>query len=607
MQTRFPLIPGKNRYRYSLGLLALTVSLGMIGLCFIDLAPACAESSDLASDSDFPLQISQGFGGPMPVMPSSVSQPGAPPPTIVPPSSNVGPSSAPIQPGVPTMQPLPPSYSRNVVPLLTQPQTPPAVVGQPTSPSINQIAPSAEQLQQPVTLFENQQPSASSGPWGDLLSSTITKVRTLPIDLPGVLKLVENQNLPLAQDRLTAKIDSVTYWRSLASMLPDIQGSYVQSRFQGSILVFGNSTVPTFQTRIIPQVTASWTVNPGGQDFYLAMAAKQRAKGAKFTVMDTMNNQLMIAANLYYDLLSSQAQVDNAKLSIQETESQVKLNEARLNAGVGTKLDLETARSQLVFRQQILIDAENTLARTQQALLNVLNLDPEVELSPAQNPVQARPLVPFDVTTDQLLVRALKNNPSLQVSAMELRALKDEARSTLGAIVPTVTLQSYIGELGPHWSQLGETRFGGFTVQTNLLSKLGTAIPLDYANRRLAVKREIVIRQQQIRDMQTQVINAYLDSRSSVKAIMAAQEQLEVAQEAYRLAFGRFRSGLGINVDVLNAQTALAAARTTVVRAILSFNQAQVRLLNALGDSSSQNIVKGIPATVFPKQPTIRP
>lgn len=563
---------------------------------------ACAETGVTNSPNEALLisQLPAPFQNSAPVLPSSMSQPGAPPPAIIAPNSTYGQSSSPMQPGVPALQPTPPVYHNVILPPVQSKQTP---VSQVTVPTPSQIAPPITD-EAPITLFdEQQQAGGGSGPWGDLLSGSIVKVRSLPIDLPSVLKLVEKQNLPLLQNRITAKIDNVTYYRLLVNMLPDIQGTYVQSRFQGSLLVFGNSTVPTFQTRIVPQVTASWTINLGGQDFFTAMAARQRAKGARFAITDTLNNQLMTAASLYYDLLSGSAQVENARLSIQETESQVKLNQARLTAGVGTKLDLETAKSQLVSRQQILINAENTLARTQQALLNVLNMDPEVDLTPAQGPVQAKPLVPFDATTEQLLTRALLNNPSLQISAMELKALRDEAKATLGNLVPTVTLQTYIGELGPHWEQLGLTRFGGFTLQTNLMSKLGTATPLDYANRRLVVKREIAIRAQQIRDLQTSVINAYLDSRSSVKAIMAAQEQLEVAQEAYRLAFGRYRSGLGINVDVLNAQTALAAARTTVVQAILSFNQAQVRLLNALGDSNAKNIVSGLPDSVFKNPP----
>ncbi len=449
-----------------------------------------------------------------------------------------------------------------------------------------------------ITLFENPAVSDQS-PWGGLLSASVTKMSTLPIDLPAVLKLVEAQNLPLAQNRLNARIKNLTYYRSLSAMLPDIQGSYTQSRFQGSILVFGNATVNVYQTRLVPQLSATWVIHPGGEDLFTALAARQRAKGAKFAIQQSLNDQLTLAANAYYELLASSAQVENSRLSIQETASQVKLNEARLNAGIGTKLDLERARSQLVAREQILIEAENALARNQQSLLNVLNLDPEVALSPAQNPVQPHPLVPFELGTEQLLARAQANNPTLKITETELKALRDEARAALGRAVPAVTLQTYIGGLGPQMNQLGLTRFGGLSLQANLFDGLGTSIPLDYASRRLAVKQELLVRAQQVRDLQSQVINAYLDSRTAVKAIMAAQEQLSVAQEAYRLAFGRFKAGLGINVDVLDAQTVLGAARTILVRNILSFNQAQVRLLNALGDANTANILNGIPTNAF--------
>jgi outer membrane protein TolC len=550
------------------------------------------------------------------IMPSGMSQPGAPPPAITTPES-VHEQISPIQPGVPTMQP---TYPTSQPPVKApgsasgqiaspNPQSVPTSEAQPPPPNV--IAPPMTD-EAPITLFDNQpskqQTSGGSDPWSALLNASVTKERSIPIDLPSVLKLVEAQNLPLAQSRVTSKMEDLAYYRLLGNLLPDILATYTQSRFQGSILVFGNSTVNSYQTRIIPQVAASWVINPGGQDVFLALAAKQRAKGAKFSVLDTMNTQLSVAAIQYYDLLSSEAQVENAQLSIRETEAQVKLNEARMNSGVGTKLDLERARSQLLARQQILIDAENTLARSQQGLLNILNLDPSVQLTPTQMPVQAHPLVPFDLTTEQLVSRALINNPTLQISAMELKALKDESKAALGSFLPSLTLQSYIGGLGSELHQLGLTRFGGLTLQTNLLSNMGTAVPLDYATSRLAVKREQLIRSQQIRDTETLVINAYLDSRSSVKAILAAQEQLSVSQEAYRLALGRFQAGLGINVDVLNAQTALAASRTLVVRTLLSFNQAQVRLLTALGDATPPHIINGIPASVFtphlsPKSP----
>jgi outer membrane protein TolC len=461
--------------------------------------------------------------------------------------------------------------------------------------------------QRPVTLFDEQQMAEGASLLNRVLVGSVTKAREYPIDLPTVLKLVEVQNLPIQRDRLGSKINSNLYYRSLSDLLPDIQGTYNQSRFQGAIQIFGNQTLQVYQTRIVPQLTARWTIYPGGQDVFNALAARQRAKGAKVQVLDTLQDQLTQAANEYYDLLAAGIQVANINLSIQEAQSQVTLNEARLKAGVGTRLDLERARSQLVQREQALINAENTLAKAQQTLLNRLNLDPDVGLVAPQVAAQPRLLVPLTVQTDQLVAKAITNHPSLKITDREVKALRHEARAVLSRLVPSVTLQTYINGTGPEIDKLGLGRFGGFTLQADLAENLGLAIPLDYRTRRLQVRQQLINRQQQVRDVQTQVINGFLDSRASAKAVLTAQEELAVAQEAYRLAFGRFRAGLGINVDVLDAENALNTARTNVVSAILAFNQAQVRLLRSLGEVSTEHLLNGIKLDAFSQPPPVSP
>jgi outer membrane protein TolC len=385
-------------------------------------------------------------------------------------------------------------------------------------------------------------------------------------------------------------------------MLPDIQGTYNQSRFQGVVQVFGSQTVPVYQTRIVPQATAVWTVNPGGKDVFIALAAKQRARGAKFQLNQTLQEQLAQATIEYYELIAAGVNVANTRANIQEVQSQVALNDARLKAGVGTKLDLERAKTQLIEREQELITNENNLAKAQQALLNRLNLDPDVALIPPQVKAQAHILIPLTTNTEQLVSTAIANNPSLKVIEQEIRAIGYEGKSVLSTIVPTVTLQAYINGTGPEISKLGLGRFGGLSVQANLLNKLGTAIPLDYRTKRLQVAQQKIKLAEQVRSVQTDVINGFLDSRAGAQSIFTAQEQLDVAEESYRLAFGRYKAGLGINVDVLTAQTDLALARVRVVRAIFDFNEAQVRLLQAVGEVSTPHILNGINANAFTKK-----
>lgn len=453
--------------------------------------------------------------------------------------------------------------------------------------------------QQPVQLFDEEKLQEGRALLNTVLTASVVKVQEYPIDLATVLKLVETQNLFLQDFTYNAKIQNNLFYRSVAEMLPDVQGSYNQSRFQGVVQIFGNQTIPVYQTRIVPQATANWVINPGGRDVFTALAAKQRAKGAKFLLNQTIQEQLTDASLEYYELIAAGVNVANTQANIQEVRSQVALNEARRQAGIGTKLDLERAKTQLIEREQELIINENTLAKTQQALLRRLNLDPDVALIPPQVKAQAHILIPLNTNTKQLTDKAIANNPSLKVIQQEIRAVEYEGKSVLASIVPSVTLQAYINGTGPQIDQLGLGRFGGFAVQADLLNKLGTAIPLDYRTRRLQVAQQKIRLAEQVRTVQTEVINGFLDSRAGAQSIFTAQEQLDVAEESYRLAFGRYKAGLGINVDVLTAQTDLAIARVRVVRAIFDFNEAQVRLLKAIGEVSTPHILNGMTSNDF--------
>ena len=57
----------------------------------------------------------------------------------------------------------------------------------------------------------------------------------------------------------------------------------------------------------------------------------------------------------------------------------------------------------------------------------------------------------------------------------------------------------------------------------------------------------------------------YLNILSAREQIRATEATVEQAEEAYKIATVRYRSGVGINLDVLDAQLALNKARTIIL------------------------------------------
>lgn len=427
-----------------------------------------------------------------------------------------------------------------------------------------------------------------------VLKGTVIKSESLPVDLPAVLRLVEEQSLPVTRDQIVARIQKNAFYRSLSEMLPDVIGTYQHSYFKGGIQIFGDQILEIEQTRIIPQVTASWTIFPGGQQVFQALAARRRQRGLESQSGETLQVQLSEAAREYYLLVEAALQIRNIEISIAEARSQVEFNEARFQAGVGTRLDVMRARNLLVQQERSLIDAQNQLARAEQALLNRLNLEPEIHLIPVEVAAQPRMLVPITLSSRQVLAMAQETHPDLLQNQLEIKALRAEAWAVLSRIIPSVRLEAYVNATGPEYGMLQQGRFRGLFLESNLLENLGTAIPLDYRNLHLQIKQKEVERRMLLRDIQTAVVNSYLDTRSFAQAILAAREELEVAEESYRLAVGRYRAGLGINVDVLDAEAALNTARTSLAAVILGFNRSQVELLRSMGVVTTDNLLYGL-------------
>ncbi len=430
---------------------------------------------------------------------------------------------------------------------------------------------------------------------GFVLEANLVKHEAFPVDLETVLRLVENQNLRIAQDEMGKKVVNARFYQSLADFLPDFNGQYDHRRFQGVVQLFGNETLTIRQTVIEPGFFVSHRVYPGGKRIMDALAARKQVNAARSLVKETYQEQLARAAEDYYALLGAQIQRDFALLSLKEAREQLALNQARFQAGLGTRLDVMQAKTLEAQRLRDLINANAAIGKAEQILLNRLNLDPDISLVPWKLDAEARRLVPDDIPSDTLLLTALENHPTLSRLAEEVKALKWQARSVLSEVVPSVDLNYSNTYRGPYFDQLGLTRAGGFSITTTLGNDLGLEIPLRWLESKRLTQQKLLERQAAIRDLETRVINAHLDSLASASAIEAAREERDAAQESFRLAQGRFKAGVGINLDVIAAESSLSAARSRLIESVVSFNQAQIQLLEAIGKVSQENLRNGLP------------
>lgn len=80
-----------------------------------------------------------------------------------------------------------------------------------------------------------------------------------------------------------------------------------------------------------------------------------------------------------------------------------------------------------------------------------------------------------------------------------------------------------------------------------------------------------------------EVHGAYLNLKSALEVVIATRQEVDSAEESLKVSTSRYNSGLGTNVDVLDAQVDLTQAWTDHLQALFDVEIAKAKINKAVG------------------------
>lgn len=426
-----------------------------------------------------------------------------------------------------------------------------------------------------------------------LLKTRLQKNVILPLTLEDALKIALGQNVSIGIAQENVQQQRLDYIFRLSDLLPDLIIEYTQSQFDGVQQIFGNFPFTTEIRTVQPQLTLNYTIYTAGRNIFEIRASKQRLAAQRNLAEDARQDALRQVALAYYDLQKAYWQRAIALQAIREAQVEVALNQERLEAGIGVRLDLLQSQTFLSQRQQDLIQAENAIATTATRLSRLLALDFQVDVVPASLEATVHPLVPEERSTENLLATAKSSNPRLQAYYDLQRAAKTDLIVAITDLFPKIDVQAYINWTGSSWNDLGFTRFAGVIVSSDILENLGLAKPIRIAQAKSDLRLSGLNLRQVEELLEESLANSLINLETIKNQIEDVRETLSYAQIAYNHAVGRLREGVGTTLDVQNAATALTRARSDLAMAFLEYNRTQVNLLADLGLVSIETLTRG--------------
>ena len=307
-------------------------------------------------------------------------------------------------------------------------------------------------------------------------------------------------------------------------------------------------------------------------------AAKDGFEQAKYSYSIIMKDLKLETKKRYFNLQKAKEEIEVAKKSIKSSNIGLKDAEIRFESGIGTKLEILEAKTQLARDQQLLNTKVGDKKISQRALAEILNLPEDV--TPLIGS-KTRVLGVWDTTLEESIIAAYNMREELNNILLDISIRNNDANSALAAgqpklsIVNTFTSTFNKGELNKI-SPNTSNEYSSFSNTIGLnaswyLFDGGKSKSLYKFNKSKSeeAKMNFAKKRAQIRK---EVEEVFFKLESAKLNISASYSEILSATESLRLAKLRYKSGISTQREIVNNQRDLTDAKVRYIVAITNYN-----------------------------------
>ncbi len=406
------------------------------------------------------------------------------------------------------------------------------------------------------------------------------------------MALANNPEMHIMQARI-AQADA-QLGEALSSFYPQIKTSlsyqYSNNPAQAFAMIIaqrrldmnsGNFNYPGFVDNYRPQVSASYSLFRGGQDYYNSQAAELNKASSELDTAAARNRLMNHVTSTYYSELAAQDAERVSQRSIEAVQSELQQSQAGFDAGSTLKSDLLSLQVQLAEAQDAKVHAHNAVELAHSMLKTLLGLDSQqvFSIQAGDNPVLPKPPATFASLLDQ----ALAQHPELQAAEQRVAIAEQHLSAAQAAHLPRADAMISYGSDSRNlaYSSSRDNMTAGVVVEMDLFSGFATQEKIHKAEHELTAARE-QLRQSRL-NIENQLKSAQLRLQETLNRYQISVTACQAAEEALRLVSLQRQAGTVTVTRYLEAQVALDKALNRQINARFEALRAEGDLKQAMG------------------------
>ncbi|MCE5323528.1 TolC family protein [bacterium] len=414
---------------------------------------------------------------------------------------------------------------------------------------------------------------------GGILEAPSPSELSCPITMNKALELAfrYNPSIKIAVDQMQKSQGTVDEARASFNPQFSAQGVYarqneIESNFGGqSFLLQRADTLDGTLNAVLP-------LDINKKLGYTRDIAKYQFDIQYLSLLTTSEDLILSVKTAYYDLLRACGQQDVAQAAVDVAQTRLNNTQAMFEAGTVAKFDVTTAQTDLANLNQQLIQAKNRVLVAQAALNRVMGVDVNI---PTQIVKQTPTIQGVPVDVPAAIQTAYQKRPEVQAQEKVVKLNEKGVKLQRSSYYPTLTLAALYGYTF--------ATTGLNTANSNYQGTLTLNIPIWNGGITRARVEQAQADVENSKDTLNQIqLGVSLDVRTAAlsleeaaKRVATTQQNVDLADEALRLANVRYNAGIALLVEVTNAESQLTQANFNNVNAMYDYATAQAQLQRA--------------------------
>jgi len=330
--------------------------------------------------------------------------------------------------------------------------------------------------------------------------------------------------------------------------------------------------------------SVSQSIYTGGANTAALREAQLGLKEQVETLRATKLNVELEAKRLYYGLLLAYETERIARDLVEQATSHYEEVKEKFKQGTSSRFDLLQSKVQVSLLMPQLINAQTAIE------LIIAEMDKLIGAKVGRKIIiHGRiPYQPVEIREDEFLKEAYLHYPEMILKSLGIDISKWAIKYARAGWLPQVGASADYSYTSNNWGNMFNNKHSnwniGFAVRVPIFDGFSTKAKVDAAKAKYM--QALISKENLVDQVGVDVKQSCLDMIKAGAIIKAQEDNLEDAKEALKISYVRYDNGVGINLDVLDAQVSLANVEKNLVEGTYDYIMAKARLDRLMGRSS---------------------